>query len=130
MSILIVDDSKSLRLLLKAFLKKAGYTDLLIAESADQAFQILGIPDPSGPPPEVKLILMDLNMPGMNGIETCRRIKSVGAYKDVPILMVTSEADKSKLQQAFDAGAEDHVNKPMDRDDFLAKISKYMKDES
>ena len=127
MSILVIDDSRSLRLLLKTFLKKAGYADLLVAESAAQAFEMMGIPDPSGPPPGIRLILMYLNMPEIDGIEACRRIKSVEAYKDVPILMVTSEADKEKLQQAFDAGAVDHVVKPMDRDDFLAKIAKYIK---
>ncbi len=128
MGILIVDDSKHFCLLLKGILEKNGFKDVIIAESVPDAFNILGMEDPTISFPKIDLILMDLVMPGTNGIQACIKIKAAEACKDIPVIMVTSVADKKKLQQAFDAGAVDLVAKPMDRDDLLAKVSKYTKD--
>ena len=54
----------------------------------------------------VDLILMDINMPGLDGIEACRRIKNDMGYGDVPVIMVTGESDTKSLKQAFEAGAD------------------------
>ena len=62
---------------MQAILQDAGYKDIVTAESAQEAFTILGLDDPSLPTPEVDLILLDINMPEMDGVEACQHIKNV-----------------------------------------------------
>ena len=88
--ILIVDDSADIRQLMIRRLNAAGYAELLTAESASDAFQILGMLDRPHDVPEVDLILMDVNMPGIDGIEACRRISSTLQLRKIPIIMVTA----------------------------------------
>ena len=76
MSVLIVDDSVDERLLLKTFLTAAGYAELITAESAGEAFEHLRLDDQNGVEVGVDLILLDITMPKMDGIEACRRIKA------------------------------------------------------
>ena len=112
MSILVVDDLPNYRQMMQAVLEDAGYSDVITAGSTQEAFTILGMDDPSLPAPGVDLILMDINMPGMDGVEACQRIKSVSKLKDIPVIMVTGLAAEEKLEQAFHAGATDYILKP------------------
>ena len=122
MSILIVDDSQHSRLLLSAFLRAAGYTELSTAESAQEAFQHLGIGGPDGAVPEVDLILMDITMPDMEGIEACRRIKAIPEFQDIPIIMVTAHDEVKYLEAAFAAGAMDYIAKPVNKFELQARV--------
>ena len=113
MSILIVDDTASQRLLLTSVLKSAGYTGVLTASSAEAALERLGLSNGEEPQSsDVDLILMDISMPDMDGIEACRRIKAVGVLQDVPIIMVTASTEVKDLEAAFTAGAMDYITKP------------------
>src|SRR5690606_21802441 len=81
----------------------------------------------------VDLILMDLMMPEIDGLEACRRIQGEERYKDVPIIFVTAVGDSNKLAEALDAGASDYVMKPINKLELLARIRsalrlKYEKD--
>ena len=76
MSVLIVDDSPDSRQLLTTTLADAGYTKLLTANSAQDAFSQLGMSDPAIIVTGVDLILMDIDMPGIDGLEACRQIKA------------------------------------------------------
>ena len=122
MGILIVDDSKHLRLLLENMLKRAGYDNIYSAGSANEAYQILQVDNPSISPPEIKLIIMDINMPTEDGIVACRRIKAEEHLKDIPIIVLTAITDEKKLKSAMEAGAVGYLQKPARKELFLAKI--------
>ncbi|MDO8545876.1 MAG: response regulator [Nitrospirales bacterium] len=126
MSILIVDDAPDNLLLLQAILKSAGHAVVLTAESAREAFRHLGMDGADGTlekSPEADLILMDLMMPEMDGLEACRRIKAVERLRDVPIIMVTANTDPEDLQAAFAAGAMDYITKPLRKVELLARVT-------
>ncbi len=122
MSILVVDDLPDFRQLMQAVLEDAGYSDVITAESTQEAFTILGLDDPSLTIPGVDLILLDINMPGTDGVEACQRIKSVSKLRDIPVIMVTGVAAEKKLEQAFSAGATDYILKPTNPAEMIARI--------
>ena len=127
MSILLVDDSAENLLLLQSILQTGGYKDLLTAESAEQAFKHLGMDSSGGDGTNVDLILLDIQMPDINGIETCRRIKEVERFRDIPIIMVTAMAQREKLQLAFAAGAMDYINKPVNKVELRTRVGSALK---
>lgn len=121
-SILIVDDSPGDRLLVKEILKKGGYTDILMASSAAAAYEALGMGKPGAGEPDIDLILMDIVMPGVNGIEACYQIKSDENLRDIPIVMVTALGETDSLKMAFGGGAIDYIVKPVNRTELLARV--------
>jgi diguanylate cyclase (GGDEF)-like protein len=124
MSIMIVDDSADDRLLVQSILLAAGYDDLLVADSASSAFSLLGLDDGKhgAVSRRVDLILMDIVMSGMSGIEACRQIKTVERFRDIPIMMVTVKTDPVDLQLAFAAGALDYIGKPINKIELLTRV--------
>lgn len=122
MRILIVDDNPVIRKELKFFLNSGGHTDLLFAESAREAFMHLDEGGDTVGCERIDLILMDIMMPEINGIEACRRIKAVEGCKDIPIVMVTADESEECLQSAFDACAVDFIRKPLNKVELLARV--------
>ena len=121
--ILIVDDSLRARLLVETLLRAQGYKDLTSVDSAREAFLALNLGEsPGAESAGFDLILMDLLMPEMDGIQACHQIKSNPRFLDVPIIMVTAEESTESLKEAFDAGAIDYVNKPVNRVELLARV--------
>ena len=125
MKILLVDDSKDSRFLLEEVLKKLEGSTIFTASSASEAIEILGvngIPDCS-----FDLILLDIMMPGIDGIEACMLIKQAPVFVDVPIIMVTASTDESDLERAFEAGAMDYVQKPIRKTELRARVRSALK---
>ncbi len=122
MHILIVDDSEDQRDVAEAMLLAAGYTEISTAASAADAYQFLGVGEPASPRHHsVDLILLDVLMPDIDGIEACARIRNEQKHCDVPIIMVTTLADMDSLANAFVAGATDYITKPLNRIELLAR---------
>jgi len=120
MNILIVDDSSFNRTLVESFLIKAGYVNILHADSAQEAFD--QIKKYSQDLLLIDLILMDIMMPEINGIDACRVIKEMKKCQDIPIIMVTARTEPKYLDSAFQAGAIDYITKPVNQIELLARV--------
>lgn len=119
--ILIVDDMMDNQLLLESILDDAGYRHMDTASSAVEAFELLALHE--SPKPECyDLILMDIMMPNIDGIEATRCIKENHLLRDIPIIMVTAKDESEDLKSAFQAGAIDYITKPVDEIVFLARV--------
>lgn len=112
-----VDDSEIARELIKATLADFGYHDVSSFGDPRQALESMAASDAPA-----DLILLDVMMPEMDGVELCARIRALDKWRDVPIVMLTSREDKSTLSRAFMAGANDYLTKPFDRIEFQARL--------
>jgi diguanylate cyclase (GGDEF)-like protein len=123
MGILIVDDMADMRESQQVLLESLGYEHVYTAGSAQEAFRILGMEAGSdAPPAPVDVILMDLAMPGVDGVEACRRIKSSEPLRDIPIIMVTGRTEEHAIERAFAAGALDYILKPARPVELLSRL--------
>jgi diguanylate cyclase (GGDEF)-like protein len=122
-TILAVDDSADAADLLVCLLALHGYPRVSVARSGEQALELLGLDgERSEPAATVDLVLMDLDMPGLSGIETCRRLKQAPHLRDVPVLMLTGIRDEAMVEAAFAAGASDYITKPLRPAVLLARL--------
>ncbi|MGN8234207.1 SpoIIE family protein phosphatase [Priestia flexa] len=122
MAILLVDDNSINLFVIDKILKGAGYTDTVSLTSAQELFTYLRVDDPHAKTPPVDLILLDIMMPEIDGIEACRRIQTVERLRNIPIIFVTALEDSSKLVEALDAGGSDYITKPINKVELLARI--------
>ncbi|MEP6887574.1 MAG: response regulator [Nitrospirales bacterium] len=121
MRILIVDDSEMSRQLLNAWLTGAGYTDVMMVDSGTSALRC--VTNPLAPrESDIDLILLDIEMAGMDGIHTCRRFRAEPHLQDTPIIMVTGKTDSQTVADAFSAGAMDYIVKPVQKVELLARV--------
>ncbi len=127
MAILVIDDRREARLLIQVFLESGGFQDVLTAPSAEMAFEILGIsPESEGGGTPVELILMDIVMDGISGVEACRQIKSHPAVADVPVVIMTAYTNPAYIDAAFEAGAIEFLVKPIKKMELLARVRSIM----
>ena len=119
-TILIVDDSATIRKLLAYILKRKNY---VIAEAEDgiDAMEKLSHV-------QVDLVIVDLNMPNMDGIEFVRNLRDNYYYMDTPIIMLTTTKDDKLKKDAFDAGVNMFLNKPVQPNFLLYKVESLLQD--
>ena len=123
MAILIVDDSRDEQDLLSTRLRTAGYGSLMVADSAEAALEILGRENAGQGTGAVDLILMDIMLPGVDGLDACRRITTTEWLQDIPIIVITVKTGEQDLLAAFAAGAMDYIRKPVNPVELVARVT-------
>ncbi len=127
MAILVIDDRREARQIIQSFLAAGGYQDVITAESAERGFEILGIESPDPPAnPAIDLILMDIVLDGMSGLDACRIIKNHPSFSDIPVVIMTAHTDPENINAAFDAGAIEFLLKPVQKLELLARVRSIM----
>lgn len=111
--ILAVDDDPFIRELLPKIAARVGYADIAVAASAADALTAIA----TAPAP-FDVLLLDINMPDISGIDLCAQVRRLPRYADAPIIMLTAMTDTNHLDRAFLAGASDYVFKPFEIIDF------------
>jgi CheY-like chemotaxis protein len=117
-SILVVDDDEIMRSALKRILENEGYKVVLAVDGLELS-KILETT-------RLDMILLDVNLPWVDGYELCRLIKAHHALKDVPLVLVSARKSKEDIQAGFDAGCNDYVTKPFDIDYMTGVINKML----
>ena len=117
-TIMVVDDSRIMRNTVKGVFSGVDTTcNFIEAKDGEEALALLETQT-------VDLILLDWNMPRLSGIDFLKQVKSMEHYKDLPIIMVTSEASKINVIEALKNGATDYITKPIKLDLFKSKLAK------
>jgi CheY-like chemotaxis protein/two-component sensor histidine kinase len=116
--ILLVEDYKHSQIIVTRLLKKNKFDSIVVVENGQEALD------------QVKeqrydLILMDMQMPVMNGFEATRKIRQLEEYKDTPIIALTAFAMKGDREKCLEAGATDYIPKPIDSQEFIQKVKHY-----
>ena len=114
MKILVVDDERAVRESLRRALELEGY-EIELAGDGDEALSTLGRDEP-----QPDAVILDVLMPGLDGLEVCRRIRATG--NRVPVLMLTARDEVENRVAGLDAGADDYVTKPFALEELLARV--------
>jgi len=118
-TILVVDDIAANRNLLGDTLEGKGY-EVLLAPNGASALKVATRAKPN-------LILLDVNMPDMNGYEACRQLKKVGELAEIPVIFITANDDAESLVKGFQAGAVDYITKPFRQEEVLMRAETHLK---
>ena len=117
MKILVVDDDPVFQDILISTLRTVGHDNVTKAASAIEALAVVQSRSTT-----FDCILLDIQMPDMDGVSFCRLLRGLPDYRQVPIVMITSQSAKHYIDDAFTAGATDYITKPLDRLDLMARI--------
>jgi two-component system, chemotaxis family, chemotaxis protein CheY len=116
MRALVIDDSRAMRAIIRNTLTELGIEVVEAGDGREGLEQLRKAPD-------TDLVLVDWNMPGMNGLDFIKAVRADRAYAPVRIMMVTTETDQGQLIRALEAGANEYLMKPFTRDILVAKLS-------
>ena len=117
--ILIVDDNPTNLNVLFEYLEESGF-EVSVAKSGESAIQQIGHVQPD-------LILLDVMMPGLDGFETCRKLKADETTRDIPVIFMTALTDTVDKVKGFLAGGQDYITKPLQHEEVLARITAHLK---
>jgi DNA-binding response OmpR family regulator len=112
--ILLVDDSGVTLMMEKMILERESY-DLVTARNGHEAVECARRERPD-------LVLLDVVMPGMSGLETCARLRGMEETRETPVIMVTTRGEAQYVEQAYELGCTDYVTKPVNSLELLAKV--------
>lgn len=115
-TVMIIDDSATLRQVVSLTLAKAGYETIQASDGRDALQKVVG--------QKIHLIICDINMPNMDGISFLKEIKKDPEHKFTPIIMLTTESQEAKKQEGRAAGAKAWIVKPFKPDQMLAAVQK------
>ena len=123
-NILVVDDSKSMRSVIKKVLQISGFDlgDLYEAGNGQEALEVLR-------DSWVDLVLTDVHMPGMGGIDLLKALKADDVLKKVPVVLITTEGREEKVQEAFTLGANGYLKKPFTPEQIKETLTKVVGEE-
>jgi two-component system, chemotaxis family, chemotaxis protein CheY len=116
MRALVIDDSRTVRIIIRKILMEVGLEVVEAGNGQEGLDQLRRIPD-------VDLVLVDWNMPEMNGLEFVTAVRSDRDFDPVRIMMVTTETEQGQVLRALEAGANEYLMKPFTRDVLVAKLS-------
>ncbi|MDP3684113.1 MAG: response regulator, partial [Ignavibacteria bacterium] len=119
--ILLVEDYKHSQIIVTRLLKKNNFTSVVVVENGAEAVDQVG-------KQKFDLILMDMQMPVMNGFEATEKIRMMPEYKDIPIIALTAFAMKGDKEKCLESGATDYIPKPIDSTEFVEKVKFYTSD--
>jgi PleD family two-component response regulator len=119
--ILCVDDSDLILLMERLVLAREGY-ELVTASDGEEAMARATESKPD-------LILLDVLMPGMSGLEACRRLRADARTRTVPIIMLSTLSDEKEVAAAYHSGCTDYVTKPIDSTVLLAKVKQALRED-
>ncbi|MBZ5523652.1 MAG: response regulator [Acidobacteriia bacterium] len=117
--ILLVDDSPTSRLTSRMILGKRNNYELVSASDGQECVEMALTEKPD-------LILMDVTMPRMSGLEACRTLKDQPATRQIPVILVTTRSEKSVVEQAHVSGCNDFMTKPVDEQKLMALLKTYL----
>ncbi len=106
MKLLVVDDSSTMRRIIKNTLARLGYKDVLEGADGVEGWSVIDAN------PDVEMLITDWNMPEMNGLELVKKVRADERFKDLPIIMVTTEGGKAEVITALKAGVNNYIVKP------------------
>lgn len=116
MRVLIIDDSRAMRAILTKIMTEMGF-EVVTAANGREGLQRLGEDDGIG------LVLVDWNLPEMNGYEFVTAVRAESAYDDVRLIMVTTETERERVEEALQAGVDEYVMKPFTRGTLEEKLA-------
>jgi len=120
-TILVVDDMVQIRKILRFSLLKEGY-NVILANNGEEALKHAFDND------SIDLIILDIMMPKMDGYEVTKKLKNSDSTKDIPVILLTSKAQKNDIMKGIEVGANDYMVKPFMFGDLLKKIQKHTND--
>ena len=118
-TILIVDDEEDIRELLQFNLVKEGY-DVILADTGERSLELAKNKNP-------QLIVLDLMLPGIDGLSVCKKLKSEPKTASIPIVMLTAKGEESDIVTGLEIGADDYVTKPFSPKVLIARIRKLLR---
>ncbi len=118
-TILIVEDETAIQALIQHNLEAAGF-DVIIAEAAEDAFELLAEQHPY-------LLLLDWMLPGLSGLDLCKRLRQEAAFRELPIIMLTVKGEEEHRIRGLEIGADDYIAKPFSPRELIVRINNLLR---